>query len=123
MRLRQLLPAVIFMSLSAFGAQAQDAAAGKVVFSQQCSICHSPVAGRNQVGPSLFGIVGSTAGQVPGFRFSEANKKSGVVFTEANLDRYLTDPRKMIPGTIMTYNGLKDATKRANVIAYLATLH
>lgn len=123
MRLRQLLPAVIFATLSAAGAQAQDAEAGKAVFNQQCSICHSPTAGRNQVGPSLFGIVGSTAGQVPNFRFSSANKASGVVFTEANLDRYLTDPRGMIPGTIMTYNGLKDATKRANLIAYLATLH
>jgi cytochrome c len=123
MRLRHILPTILLASFAVTGAHAQDAAAGEAVFKSQCAICHSPLAGKNMVGPSLFGLVGRTAGQVPGFHYSAANKASGDVWSEANLDRYLTNPRAMIPGTIMTYAGLKDATKRANLIAYLATLH
>src|SRR5271157_1851849 len=51
-------------------ADAQDVKAGEVVFKSQCSICHSPQAGRNMVGPSLFGIVGRQAGTIPGFHYS-----------------------------------------------------
>ncbi len=104
-------------------ARAQDAAAGGAVFRAQCGICHSPQAGRNMVGPSLFGVVGSQAGQEPGFHYSPAKKASDLTWNAATLDRYLTSPRDVVPKTIMTYAGLKDATKRADVIAYLATLH
>ncbi len=75
------------------------------------------------VGPSLFGIVGRPAGQVPGFHYSAANKSSALTWDAATLDRYLTSPRDVVPHTIMTYGGLKDAQKRANLIAYLSTLH
>jgi cytochrome c len=116
-----------FMTIFACGgggsARAADAAAGEAVFKSQCSICHSVVAGRNQVGPSLAGIVGRKAGQVPNFHYSPANKDSGLTWDAATLDRYLTSPKDMVPHTIMTYGGLKDADKRANLIAYLATLH
>ena len=104
-------------------ARAQSSAAGEAVFKSQCSICHSVQAGRNQVGPSLAGIVGRKAGQVPNFHYSPANKNSGVTWDEATLDRYLTSPSTIVPHTIMTYGGLKDADKRANLIAYLVTLH
>src|ERR1039458_7569343 len=75
------------------------------------------------IGPSLAGIVGRPAGQVPNFHYSPANKNSGVTWDEATLDRYLTSPGTVVPHTIMTYGGLKDADRRANLIAYLATLH
>jgi cytochrome c2 len=104
-------------------ARAQDAGAGTAVFKSQCSICHSPQAGRNMTGPSLFGIVGRPAGQVAGFRYSPANKASGLTWDTATLDRYLISPREVVPHTIMGYAGLKDAAKRADLIAYLATLH
>ena len=97
--------------------------AGEAVFKSQCGICHSVQPGRNQVGPSLAGIVGRKAGQVPGFHYSPANKNSGLTWDEATLDRYLASPSTVVPHTIMTYGGLKDADKRANLIAYLATLH
>ncbi len=113
----------IFACGAGGSARAADAAAGEAVFKSQCSICHSVVAGRNQVGPSLAGIVGRKAGQVPNFHYSPANKDSGLTWDEATLDRYLTNPKEIVPHTIMTYGGLKDATKRANLIAYLATLH
>ena len=121
-----MLPA--FLTIFACGAgggpaRAADATAGEAVFKSQCSICHSVQPGRNQVGPSLAGIVGRKAGQVPGFRYSPANKNSDLTWDAATLDRYLTSPKDVVPHTIMTYGGLKDADKRANLIAYLATLH
>jgi cytochrome c len=75
------------------------------------------------IGPSLAGIVGRKAGQQPDFHYSAANKGSGITWDAATLDRYLTSPQAVVPHTIMTYGGLKDATKRANLIAYLATVH
>jgi cytochrome c len=104
-------------------AEAQDAAAGAAVFKTQCSICHSVIEGKNMVGPSLFGVVGRQAGQVSGFHYSPANKDSGLTWDAATLDRYLNDPQAVVPKTIMPYPGLKDDTKRANLVAYLSTLH
>ena len=102
---------------------AQDAAAGARVFMSQCSICHSPKPGRNVVGPSLFGVVGRHSGIVPNFHYSTANRASGLVWDPNTLDRYLTAPGQVVPGTLMTYPGLKDARQRGDVIAYLSTLH
>jgi cytochrome c len=107
-------------SQSAFAA---DAEAGQAVFKTQCGICHSPLAGKNMVGPSLFGITGRNSGSVEGFHYSAANKSADITWTPDALDKYLTAPREVVPGTIMTYAGLKDDTKRADLIAYLATLH
>jgi len=104
-------------------AKAQDAEAGRKVFTSQCSACHSVQPGRTILGPSLAGIVGRAAGQEPGFHYSAANKASGLVWDQATLERYLTKPQSVVPHTTMTYPGEADATKRANLIAYLATLH
>jgi cytochrome c len=104
-------------------AMAQDAAAGQAVFKSQCSICHAVQAGRNMTGPSLFDIVGRKAGQVPGFNYSSANRSSGLTWDTATLDKYLTSPKDVVPHTIMAYPGVKDAQRRTNLIAYLATLH
>jgi len=103
-------------------AQAQDASAGQRMFRSQCSICHSPRPGRNIVGPSLFGVVGRHSGRIPGFHYSSANLRSGLTWDPATLDRYLASPQQVVPGTLMTYPGLKDPERRADIIAYLATL-
>jgi cytochrome c len=103
-------------------AMAADPAAGKAVFTSTCSICHSVQPGKNMVGPSLAGVVGRKTGSVPGFRYSPANQNANLTWDEATLDKYLQSPRTTIPGTTMTYGGLKDDTKRADLIAYLATL-
>jgi cytochrome c len=100
-----------------------DPQAGQAVFKSQCGICHAVQKGRNLNGPSLFGVVGRPAGQEPGFGYSEANKSSGLTWDAATLDRYLTAPREVIPHTLMSYGGLKDPVKRANLIAYLTTVH
>lgn len=104
-------------------AHAQDAGAGEKVFKANCGICHSPQPGRNMVGPSLFSVVNRHSGEIPGFHYSDANRNSGLTWNVATLDRYLAGPRELVPGTKMTFPGLKDAQQRADLIAYLATLH
>ena len=97
-----------------------QAASGKSAFAQ-CGVCHS-TNGSNGVGPSLQGIVGRKAGTFPGFRYSHALKGSGITWDAKNLDLFLTDPQKHVPGNVMPYAGQPDATLRAALIAYLATL-
>ena len=97
------------------------AAAGEKVF-LNCKTCHSSEAGKNMVGPSLHAIVGRHSGEVPGFSYSVANKNSGIVWTEDKLFQYLENPQRVVPGTKMTYTGVKDHQQRADLIAYLKTL-
>jgi len=115
---------MMFAWIAAFSASAhaQDAAAGAQVFKSQCSICHSTQPGRNVIGPSLFGVVGRHSGIIPNFRYSSANQASGLVWTPPTLDRYLAAPRRVVPGTLMSYPGLKDDRERADLIAYLTSL-
>jgi cytochrome c len=104
----------------AYASLTGDAAAGEKTFAQ-CKACHQAVEGKNGVGPSLWGIVGRTAGQVAGFSYSAANKGSGVVWKEETMFEYLEAPQKFMPGTKMAFAGLKKPQDRANVIAYLKT--
>lgn len=97
-----------------------DPTKGEAVF-RQCQTCHVVTAGVNKVGPSLHNIIGRPAGQVAGFRYSEANKKSGITWTEQELYTYLENPKARIPGTIMAFVGIKDSQKRADLVAYLKT--
>ena len=114
------------LALAPFGAagvaHAANAAAGRQVFHAQCAICHSDKPGVNKIGPSLFGVVGRHTGSEPGYSYSVANKNSNLVWTPAELDAYLNDPQKIVPGTKMPYGGLHNAAKRANLIAFLETL-
>jgi cytochrome c2 len=120
--MRVLIALAMLAALAAAPARAADPAAGERVFKTQCGACHSPLAGKNLVGPSLSGIVGRHSGEVPGFRYSAANKGANLTWDEATLDSYLTNPRAKVPGTTMTYVGLKNDGQRADLIAYLATL-
>ncbi|RED18397.1 c-type cytochrome [Pontivivens insulae] len=96
-----------------------DAEAGARLF-RQCRACHSLNEGRNGVGPSLHGLIGATAGQVDGFRYSDAMAASGVIWGAGTLDGFLADPRGYVDGTSMAYRGMGDAEDRQNLIAYLA---
>jgi cytochrome c2 len=98
-----------------------DVEAGKVVF-KKCAICHRVEAGKNFLGPSLFGVVGRKSATEPGFSYSDAMKKADKTWDPAALDVYLTNPKALVPGTKMIFPGLPKADDRANVIAYLATL-
>ena len=114
-----LILAAVVVLAAALPAQAADAGHGAKVFRSQCAECHSTDEGRNKDGPSLFGVVGRHAGSVANFRYSDAMKNSKLVWTEEELDTYLTDPRKVVPGCKMIYRGLKDSGSRADLIAYL----
>lgn len=95
-----------------------DAASGEKVFAA-CRTCHVFDEGVNRVGPSLHKVVGRPSGSVAGFSYSDANKNSGVVWTPDVLFEYLEDPKGFMPGTKMAFPGVKDAQKRADLVAYL----
>jgi cytochrome c len=117
-----LIVIVVLVILLLKTANAGDPTAGRMVFNSTCAICHSVVQGKNGLGPTLFDIVGHKAGQVKGFQYTAANKKADLTWDEATLDKYLQSPSTLIPGTTMTVPGVKDDVKRADLIAYLATL-
>jgi cytochrome c len=98
-----------------------DADAGKKVFNK-CAVCHTAVAGKNGLGPSLFGVVGRPSASAPDFKYSDGMKAANKTWDEATLDNYLTDPKAAVPGNKMAFSGLPKPEDRANVIAYLATL-
>jgi cytochrome c len=101
-----------------------DAVRGERLF-QYCFSCHSvdPNETAKLQGPTLYRIIGRPAGSVPGFEYSEPMKEQaakGLVWTTEILDRYVTDPDSVVPGTRMSLPGIKDAQDRADLIAYLA---
>ena len=98
-----------------------DAEAGAKVF-LKCKTCHENEKGVNRVGPTLKGVVGRKTASVEGFKYSDAMAKKGAegqVWDEPTLTVYLKDPKAMVPGTKMSFPGLKDDADIANVIAYL----
>lgn len=99
-------------------AQDADAAKGKQIFTR-CQACHSIEAGTNKVGPSLHGLVGRPSGSIEGFNYSDAMKNAHLTWDEATLDKYLSGPRALVPGTKMVFPGLPKEEDRLNVIAYL----
>lgn len=116
--MRALLFIPIFIA-SASAAQAGDAVAGEKIF-KRCMACH--MVGENaktRVGPVLNGLIGRKAGTYEGFKYTEANKNSGLVWDEATLATYLKNPRATIPGTSMTFPGIKKDQEIDDLIAYL----
>jgi cytochrome c len=122
MKYAVLFASVLFGANFATAANAAgDADAGKKVFSK-CAVCHTAVAGKNGLGPSLFGVVGRPSASVAGYNYSDAMKAANKTWDEAALNAYLTDPKAAIPGNKMAFAGIPSPDDRANVIAYLATL-
>jgi cytochrome c len=112
------------LAVGSCAARAGDASAGKDVFRAECAECHSVTAGRNKKGPSLSGIVGRNAGMLPDYRYSDALKRAGWVWTPDKLKSYLSQPAgKANPGTRMKYDGLEDAGQLDDLITFLDTLH
>jgi cytochrome c len=90
--------------------------AGRAAFEKRCTGCHA--LDHEKIGPRLVGVVGRKAGTIPDFPYSDAVKKSGVVWSEATLDKWLTDPESVIPETDMSFR-LDNAVERAAIIAFL----
>lgn len=96
-----------------------DPANGRTLY-QACTGCHS--LDENDVGPKHRGVVGRKAGSVPGYAYSAALKRSGLIFTPTNLDTWLANPQKLVPGAKM-YFSVANPKQRADIIAYLAQQH
>jgi cytochrome c2 len=95
-----------------------DVARGEQKFSD-CAACHSLEQGVNNVGPSLHGVLGRKAGELPDYRYSPALKRSGITWTAQTIEEFIAEPLKLIPANRMPYAGMTDAGDRADLIAYL----
>jgi cytochrome c len=103
-------------SLYASTPAAPDVAHGEQLYAR-CMACHALTLDR--VGPHHCGLLGRRAGSVATYDYSPAMKKSGLVWNEKTLDRFLRKPLAMVPGSTMTYDGVPLARDRTDLIAYL----
>lgn len=98
-----------------------DLANGKKQFAR-CRSCHTVVdGGADMTGPNLYGVFGRTVGTRPGYNYSDAAKTAGFVWDGEKLDQWLANPRTFMPGTKMSFAGLKDDEDRRDLIAWLHT--
>ena len=93
-----------------------DAVRGKVIFEKRCIGCHAMDADRE--GPRLAGVYGRRAGSVAGFNYSAGLKNSGIIWTDAALEMWLSDPDLVVKDNNMSF-GVPKAEERRNLIAYL----
>ena len=100
---------------AADGATRGDPVRGKALY-QACGGCHS--IDDNDLGPRHRGVVGRRAGSLEDYAYSAALKASGLTWDEVTLDRWLTNPSALVPGTKMFFK-IDDAQSRADIIAYL----
>ena len=126
MYLKLFVPSAIFATLLGSFAVLQPSQAapagpdGDALFRQRCAMCHSVVLSQPKpMGPVLAGVVGRKAASTQ-FNYSAALKASNLTWTKPNLDRYLTAPMKMVPGTRMAVS-VPEAAQRAALIKYLET--
>lgn len=96
--------------------RAQSRGSEKELFDKRCGGCHA--LDRDKEGPQLHGVFGRKAGSVPSFQYSDALKKSEIVWTEETLDRWLTDTDKLVPNNDMTFH-VEKAEERRAIITYL----
>ena len=110
----------LIAATAAAPAQAADVEAGGKVF-KKCKACHTlDEGGKNKIGPNLFGIIGKQAGTMEGFKYSKAFKTSDFTWSEEELGKYLTNPKKYLKGNKMAFPGLKKPEDIENVLAYIA---
>ena len=123
----KIIPAIALASGAAFlamfvatfafvGGAKGDTIAGRSAFEKRCTGCHA--LDHEKTGPRLAGVVGRKAGTVSGFPYSDAVKKSALVWNEAALDKWLADPETVIPDTEMAFR-LENPVERAAIIAFL----
>jgi cytochrome c len=110
-----LIGAPAFAQSSPAPAVKGDPGRGKTLY-QGCESCHS--VDENDVGPKHRGVVGRKAGVIKDYAYSPALKSAGLTWDEATLDRWLTNPSALVPGTKMFFK-IDDPQSRADLIAYL----
>ena len=106
---------LVAVTLSTPG-EAQPTDSGKELFQKRCGGCHA--LDRDKEGPRLHGVYGRTAGSVDSFQYSDALKKSKIVWAEDTLDRWLTSTEKLVPENDMTFH-VESADERRAIIAFL----
>lgn len=115
----RLLFVVVTLTIAPFSARAQDAAAGEKSFNK-CRSCHQVgETAKNTVGPLLNGLFGRKSGTVEGYNYSEPNKNSGITWDEATFAEYIKDPKAKIPGTKMSFSGIKNEQEIKDLTAFL----
>jgi len=119
MMMKVLIAAAVLTVAAAESGLAQDVEKGQSAF-KKCLPCHriGPEA-KNLVGPELNGLDGRKSGTVANFNYSDANKNSGIVWNEESFKEYIKDPRAKIPGTKMTFAGIKNDQEINDLWAYL----
>lgn len=121
MMLASSLALVLSASSVMAGAEAMQAA-GKKVFNHHCDACHSDDSSKNTFGPNLVGVYGRKAGSLPRFAYSDAMKKSGLTWDEANLRKWIADNEALVPGTRMRHVAIQDRAEQDYLIAFLKSM-
>jgi cytochrome c len=114
---------LLIIAASALPVHAGDAAKGEKAF-KKCMACHSVAEKKNKVGPYLVGIIGRPVATAEAFPYSDAMKQYATqqpAWDETALDKYLENPKAIVPGTKMAFAGLKKPDERADLIAFLLT--
>jgi cytochrome c len=107
--------------LAALLAEADPARGEKLA--RQCAACHTfEEGGKVGIGPNLYKVVGGPRAHDPNFNYSAAMKEAGGSWNFEAIDAFITNPRATVPGTIMSFAGLRKAEQRADLIVYLNTL-
>jgi cytochrome c len=117
-----LIAAMVFASalMTATAMAAADAKHGEALYTTRCGACHSVA--DNGAGPRHRGVFGCRAATQPGFEYSDALRKSGIVWDEKTLDRWLSDPSAFVPGNMMVVRLANEAADRADLIAFLKSV-
>ena len=118
MMVRDLMISAVILAASAGGAVTQDLTAGEAAF-RKCQPCHDVgETAKNKLGPELNGLDGKKAGTAEGYAYSDGNKNSGIVWSDATIKKYLENPQEEIPGTKMILS-VKNEKEIADLWAYL----
>ena len=117
-------PAVVVPAIAPLLTTADLERGRKVFVGYDCSYCHSNTKGEAaKVGPNLWGIAGRPKASFPGFNYSNAMKEWGSSWSDEDLNQFIWGPRLRLPGTQMQFRGIPDDAKRADLVAYLKSLH
>jgi len=113
-----IIGGVVVVALSS-AALSQDIEAGQISF-KKCQVCHDVgETAKNKIGPILNGLDGRKSGSVEGYSYSDANKNSGITWSETTFKEYINDPRAKIPETKMVFPGIKNEKEAGDLWAYL----
>ncbi|HZU63742.1 MAG TPA: c-type cytochrome [Novosphingobium sp.] len=111
------------LALAAAGFAAPALAGEPPAVFARCAVCHNAAPGApDKVGPNLWGVYGRKAASTK-YNYSAALKGAKLRWDEATLDKWISGPMTMVPGTMMSFPGIKDAAKRAEIIAFLKQAH